>query len=200
MTQGPEAATARVERPGRGGRATGVNWRGLPGTLTNPSADSRFSLWISSRWPSSLRSLNVILVDLVLAGDNAIVVGIAVAGLPVHQRCRVMVFGIAAATVLRIVFASLRCSCCRSSVCCWPAACCCSGFAGRCGASCARGARRHGRRPRSARGDRRALPAAAAARRRRCARPSRRSSSPTSRCRSTTCSPSPALRASTPGC
>ena len=51
--------------------------------------------------------VNVIVVDLVLAGDNAIVVGIAVAGLPVHQRWRVMVFGIAAATLLRIVFASL---------------------------------------------------------------------------------------------
>jgi YjbE family integral membrane protein len=47
----------------------------------------------------------VVLVDLVLAGDNAIVVGIAVAGLPVAQRFRVMVLGIAAATVLRIVFA-----------------------------------------------------------------------------------------------
>src|SRR5262245_29874046 len=51
--------------------------------------------------------VNVILVDLVLAGDNAIVVGIAVAGLPVQQRWRVMMFGIAAATLLRIVFASV---------------------------------------------------------------------------------------------
>jgi YjbE family integral membrane protein len=49
----------------------------------------------------------VIIVDLVLAGDNAIVVGIAVAGLPAHQRWRVMVFGIAAATLLRVVFASV---------------------------------------------------------------------------------------------
>jgi YjbE family integral membrane protein len=48
----------------------------------------------------------VVLVDLVLAGDNAIVVGIAVAGLPAAQRWRVMVLGIAAATLLRIVFAS----------------------------------------------------------------------------------------------
>jgi YjbE family integral membrane protein len=47
----------------------------------------------------------VIVVDLVLAGDNAIVVGIAVAGLPSQQRWRVMVLGIAAATLLRIVFA-----------------------------------------------------------------------------------------------
>jgi YjbE family integral membrane protein len=51
--------------------------------------------------------VNVILVDLVLAGDNAIVVGIAVAGLPSQQRWKVMVFGIAAATVLRIAFAAM---------------------------------------------------------------------------------------------
>jgi YjbE family integral membrane protein len=51
--------------------------------------------------------VNVILVDLVLAGDNAIVVGIAVAGLPAQQRWKVMVFGIAAATLLRIAFAAM---------------------------------------------------------------------------------------------
>jgi len=57
---------------------------------------------------SELQALvNVIVVDLVLAGDNAIVVGIAVAGLPVQQRWRVMMFGIAAATILRVVFASV---------------------------------------------------------------------------------------------
>jgi YjbE family integral membrane protein len=50
--------------------------------------------------------VNVVIVDLVLAGDNAIVVGIAVAGLPAAQRWRVMVLGIAAATLLRIVFAA----------------------------------------------------------------------------------------------
>jgi YjbE family integral membrane protein len=47
----------------------------------------------------------VVLVDIVLAGDNAVVVGIAVVGLPAGQRWRVMTLGIAAATVLRIVFA-----------------------------------------------------------------------------------------------
>jgi predicted tellurium resistance membrane protein TerC len=51
--------------------------------------------------------VQVIFVDLVLAGDNAIVVGIAVAGLLLQQRRRVIVFGIAAATLLRIVFASV---------------------------------------------------------------------------------------------
>lgn len=55
--------------------------------------------------PELVALAQVIVVDLVLAGDNAIVVGIAVAGLPAEQRWRVMMLGIAAATVLRIVFA-----------------------------------------------------------------------------------------------
>ncbi|HVS24048.1 MAG TPA: YjbE family putative metal transport protein [Gammaproteobacteria bacterium] len=50
--------------------------------------------------------LEVVLVNLVLSADNAIVVGIAVAGLPASRRWQVMVLGIAAATGLRIVFAA----------------------------------------------------------------------------------------------
>jgi YjbE family integral membrane protein len=50
--------------------------------------------------------LEVVLVNLVLSADNAIVVGIAVAGLPVKHRLRVMALGIAGATVLRILFAA----------------------------------------------------------------------------------------------
>jgi YjbE family integral membrane protein len=49
--------------------------------------------------------LSVVIIDVVLAGDNAIVVGMAAAGLPVAQRRRVIFLGIAAATVLRILFA-----------------------------------------------------------------------------------------------
>lgn len=47
----------------------------------------------------------VIFVDLVLAGDNAIVVGMVAAGLPVADRRRVIIIGIVAATVMRILFA-----------------------------------------------------------------------------------------------
>jgi YjbE family integral membrane protein len=47
----------------------------------------------------------VILIDLVLAGDNAIVVGALAAGLPADQRKRVILIGIIAALVLRIGFA-----------------------------------------------------------------------------------------------
>lgn len=49
--------------------------------------------------------VQVFIVDLVLAGDNAIVVAMAVVGLPREDRARVMVLGIAAATLLRVVFA-----------------------------------------------------------------------------------------------
>jgi YjbE family integral membrane protein len=52
-----------------------------------------------------LELAEVVLVNLVLSADNAIVVGIAVAGLPAGQRLRVMALGIAGATLLRIVFA-----------------------------------------------------------------------------------------------
>jgi YjbE family integral membrane protein len=47
----------------------------------------------------------VIAIDLVLAGDNAIVVGMAAAGVPLEQRRRVIFWGIGAAIVLRIFFA-----------------------------------------------------------------------------------------------
>jgi YjbE family integral membrane protein len=51
--------------------------------------------------------LQVIMIDLVLAGDNAIVIGLAAAGLPADQRNRAILLGIAAATVLRIAFAAV---------------------------------------------------------------------------------------------
>ncbi len=51
--------------------------------------------------------LQVIMIDLVLAGDNAVVIGLAAAGLPKEQRTRAIFWGIVAATVLRIAFASI---------------------------------------------------------------------------------------------
>ena len=51
--------------------------------------------------------LQVIMIDLVLAGDNAVVIGLAAAGLPKAQRGRAILVGIIAATVLRILFASI---------------------------------------------------------------------------------------------
>ncbi|HEU0071031.1 MAG TPA: YjbE family putative metal transport protein [Alphaproteobacteria bacterium] len=51
--------------------------------------------------------LQVIMIDLVLAGDNAIVIGLAAAGLPAAQRTKAIIVGIAAATLLRIGFAGV---------------------------------------------------------------------------------------------
>ena len=49
--------------------------------------------------------ISVVIIDVVLAGDNAIVVGMAAAGLPAEQRRRVILLGIVTATALRILFA-----------------------------------------------------------------------------------------------
>ena len=58
--------------------------------------------------PSALSAFGqVLLIDIMLAGDNAIVVGALAAGLPAHQRKKVILIGIVAALVLRIFFALL---------------------------------------------------------------------------------------------
>ena len=49
--------------------------------------------------------LEILFIDIVLAGDNAIVVGALAAGLPAEQRKRVILIGVLAALVLRIAFA-----------------------------------------------------------------------------------------------
>jgi len=55
---------------------------------------------------ASLAALvEILLIDIVLAGDNAIVVGALAAGLPAEQRRKVIILGVAAALVLRIAFA-----------------------------------------------------------------------------------------------
>lgn len=43
-------------------------------------------------------------LNIILSGDNAVVIGLAAAGLPAEQRNRAVMFGIVAAAVLRIVF------------------------------------------------------------------------------------------------
>jgi YjbE family integral membrane protein len=49
----------------------------------------------------------VLMIDIMLAGDNAIIVGALAAGLPADQRRKVIIIGIVAALVLRIIFALL---------------------------------------------------------------------------------------------
>ena len=56
-----------------------------------------------TEWTGALFALaQVVAIDVTLAGDNAIVVGLAVAGLPKHQRTRAIAAGVLAAALIRI--------------------------------------------------------------------------------------------------
>ena len=58
-------------------------------------------------YPEFVAICQVILIDLVLAGDNAIVVGMAAAGVAPEYRKKVIIYGIALAVVMRIIFAGV---------------------------------------------------------------------------------------------
>src|SRR3954469_19771322 len=58
--------------------------------------------------PGAISALvEILFIDIMLAADNAIVVGALAAGLPADQRKKVILIGVAAALVLRIAFALL---------------------------------------------------------------------------------------------
>ncbi len=58
--------------------------------------------------PDAVAALfQVVAIDLSLAGDNAIVVGMAAAGLPPEQRTRAILFGMTGATLLLVLFAGI---------------------------------------------------------------------------------------------
>ncbi len=58
-------------------------------------------------WGAAGALISVIIIDVVMAGDNAVVVGMAAATLPEHLRRRVIFLGIVTATVMRIALASV---------------------------------------------------------------------------------------------
>ena len=69
-------------------------WTAIVHDFSNITSPGAFSAFIQ-----------VLMIDLVLAGDNAIVVGALAAGLPAEQRRKVILIGVIAALVLRIAFA-----------------------------------------------------------------------------------------------
>ena len=79
----------------------------------------------------------VILIDIAMSGDNAIIIGLAAAGLPAEQRRKAIFYGVMAAAVIRIVFAVTVVYLLAIIGLCWPADCCCCGCAGTCGRICA---------------------------------------------------------------
>jgi YjbE family integral membrane protein len=60
---------------------------------------------LNSFWPELIALGQVIMIDLVLAGDNAIVVGMVAASMPKEVRGKIILIGIIAATVLRVMLA-----------------------------------------------------------------------------------------------
>jgi YjbE family integral membrane protein len=60
--------------------------------------------WWQQNWAAFL---NILMIDLVLAGDNAIIVGLAASRVAPEQRARVIFWGIAGAVILRILFAAV---------------------------------------------------------------------------------------------
>jgi YjbE family integral membrane protein len=64
--------------------------------------------WIGGLLEFDLQAfVSVIIIDLVMSGDNAIIIGLAAAGLAPHLKRRAIFYGIVGATVLRVFFASI---------------------------------------------------------------------------------------------
>ena len=86
------AAAAATTSAGFGGPAD--IWASIVKDFSNITEPAAFAAFVQ-----------VLMIDLVLAGDNAIVVGALAAGLPPEQRRKVIFIGVLAALVLRVVFA-----------------------------------------------------------------------------------------------
>lgn len=87
-----QIAAVATGAPGLGGPSD--MWAAIIADFSNITDPSAFAAFVQ-----------VLLIDLVLAGDNAIVVGALAAGLPADQRRKVILIGVMAALVLRIAFA-----------------------------------------------------------------------------------------------
>lgn len=73
------------------------------------AAEAELENLVSADWwrQNFIPLLNIIMIDLVLAGDNAIVVGLAASRVAPEMRAKVIFWGITAAVVLRIFFAAI---------------------------------------------------------------------------------------------
>ncbi|MEW6020409.1 MAG: TerC family protein [Pseudomonadota bacterium] len=64
-----------------------------------------FESLLAEHGPALSALLQVLLIDLVLAGDNAVAVGLAAGALPAEQRKKAILYGLIAAVTMRIGFA-----------------------------------------------------------------------------------------------
>ena len=85
-------ATAAASAPDLGG--LGQIWQHIVNEFSNITQPAQLAAFFQ-----------IVMIDIVLAGDNAIVVGALAAGLPPQQRRKVILIGIIVALILRIIFA-----------------------------------------------------------------------------------------------
>ncbi len=82
----------------------------MPRRLSKGGSDfrgRRSRVWQFLTGPELASLGTVIVIDIIMSGDNAIIIGMAAAGLPPDLRRRAIIIGIGAATVLRILFATV---------------------------------------------------------------------------------------------
>lgn len=89
-----ELLSAAADAAARGPGSLGDIWQHIVADFSNLTSPSVLGAFFQ-----------VLMIDVLLAGDNAIVVGALAAGLPADQRKKVILIGIIAALVLRIIFA-----------------------------------------------------------------------------------------------
>jgi predicted tellurium resistance membrane protein TerC len=100
------AARGRRDFSGHGGKSIDVSLAFCPAQNGKPNMEFINQAIHEIFSPEGFSALlQVLAIDLVLAGDNAIVIGLAAAGLPKELRARAILVGIIAATVMRIGFA-----------------------------------------------------------------------------------------------
>ena len=83
-----------------------LNWAALPPSGKQGTAEN-MDIAALLTWQNTLAVLEVIWVNIVLSGDNAVVIALACRGLPAHQRRVGMALGAGVAIVLRLIFTLL---------------------------------------------------------------------------------------------
>ena len=76
----------------------------LPALLSSTRHDFGWLGWISFDYTFLSALLSIVLIDLVLAGDNAVVIALAVRNLPGKTKTWGIILGAGAAVMLRVVW------------------------------------------------------------------------------------------------
>ena len=94
--------------------------------------------YVDPRWLIEIAAfIQVVLIDLVMAGDNALAVGIAASNLPAHKRRTAILLGLFGAVIVRLGFVLVTLRLFQVVGLVLAGGCCCCGWPSACGATCA---------------------------------------------------------------